>query len=256
MRLAVLGCNGFVGRNLIRHLNYLGLHPTPLSRPFRYETADYNIIINTAGYKEILGCDKNMNRAVDDNVRLLFQLSQTPGKIIHISTDYVFNDSQTPKNENTVPNPNTTYGITKLAGEILLGKAKKDHLIIRTGGLYDKDHWLMTDCMIKIRNNIKVEAFDDVVNTPTYIGSLAKYLIYAMSKNITGIRHYSDAETLSRYGLMKKIAKKMLLDDNLIIRCKKPAHVNIPRDLSLSSIYDYPRRCVDQSVSALLEGAP
>ena len=55
---------------------------------------------------------------------------------------------------------------------------------------------------------------------------------------------------------MKTIAKKMLLDDSLIIRCKKPAHVNIPTDLSLSSIYDYPRRCVDQSVSALLEDAP
>ncbi len=255
MRIAVLGCNGFVGRNLIRHLKNLGFYPTPLTRPFRYNIAKYDCIINAAGFKNVAGCDADIKKAIEDNTTLLFDLSRASGKIIHLSTDYVFNSSQTPKHENTVPNPDTTYGITKLAGELLLSKAKKDHLIIRSGGLYDKDHWLISDCAVKIRNNMIVEAYDDVKNTPTYIGSLARYIAYAISQNIIGTRHYCDADSLSRYSLMRMIIKKMRLNDNFLIRCKKPMHVTLPNDLSLCSVYDYPIRCADESIKALLEGS-
>ena len=134
-------------------------------------------------------------------------------KLIHISTDYVFNgESETPYNEDAVTGPINTYGRSKLLGEQLCMQEYEDAIIIRTSWVYSQFGNNFVKTMMRLmseRNEINV--VNDQIGSPTYAADLAKAIldIIASGKWESGIYHYSNEGKISWYEFALAI-KKMI----------------------------------------------
>ncbi|WP_321290139.1 dTDP-4-dehydrorhamnose reductase [uncultured Sunxiuqinia sp.] len=135
-------------------------------------------------------------------------------KVIHISTDYVFDGtSYTPYTENDLVNPESFYGKSKLNGEIALLKESKSAMVIRTSWLYSATGKNFLKTMIKLgleRDEVKV--VNDQIGTPTFAGDLAQAILTIISKTENkecawkpGIYHYSSEGVCSWYDFAKSI---------------------------------------------------
>ncbi len=124
-------------------------------------------------------------------------------KLIHISTDYVFNgESETPYKEDDATNPINAYGASKLMGEQLCMKENEDAIIIRTSWVYSSFGHNFVKTMMRLmseRNELNVVS--DQVGSPTYAADLAKVIleIIASGKWERGIYHYSNEGKISWY---------------------------------------------------------
>ena len=85
-------------------------------------------------------CEQNKSKSHEvnvDGIKNIISCSKKSTKIIHISTDYVFDGAKGQYSEEDATNPINEYGRTKLEGEQFLAKNSNDSLIIRTNVLYD-----------------------------------------------------------------------------------------------------------------------
>lgn len=135
-------------------------------------------------------------------------------KVIHISTDYVFDGANCqPYVETDLVDPDSVYGKTKLNGEIALLKEDASSIIIRTSWLYSASGNNFVKTMIRLgleRDELKVVY--DQVGTPTYAGDLASAILTIISKTANdehcwkaGIYHYSNEGVCSWYDFAKAI---------------------------------------------------
>lgn len=130
-------------------------------------------------------------------------------KMIHISTDYVFDgNSSTPYNELSEPNPVTTYGKTKLEGEINVRNACPDAIIIRTAWLYSVHGKNFVKTMLNLANKgQQLKVVNDQIGTPTSATDLAHAIAQVISSEHwqPGIYHYTDEGVTSWYDFAKAI---------------------------------------------------
>jgi len=132
-------------------------------------------------------------------------------KLIHISTDYVFDGTNhRPYTENDKAYPDSVYGLSKLKGEQAIKRINSGAMIIRTSWLYSSYGHNFVKTMMRLskeRDEIKVVA--DQVGTPTYSGDLAKAILTIIKnfskESITGIYHYSNEGVISWYDFAKAI---------------------------------------------------
>ncbi|OXA81450.1 dTDP-4-dehydrorhamnose reductase [Flavobacterium aquidurense] len=124
-------------------------------------------------------------------------------KLIHISTDYVFDGSSSVAlNEEAETNPINIYGESKRAGEIACLKENPDSIIIRTSWVYSKfgNNFVKTmQRLMQERDEINV--VNDQIGSPTYAADLAQAMITVLqSPNwISGIYNYSNEGEISWY---------------------------------------------------------
>lgn len=124
-------------------------------------------------------------------------------KMIHISTDYVFDgDSSTPLKEEAPTSPINVYGATKLGGELACLQYNPETIIIRTAWVYSKfgNNFVKTmQRLMQERESISV--VNDQVGSPTYAADLAKAMLHILfsGKWISGIYHYSNEGEINWY---------------------------------------------------------
>lgn len=154
-------------------------------------------------------CDKINHIAVSN----IAEAAKTVNaKVIHISTDYVFDGTSCrPYIETDATNPQSVYGTTKLAGEQALSEILPDsHIIIRTAWLYSSFGKNFVKTMLnlgKTRDSLSVVA--DQIGTPTYAGDLAHaiYRILNTTNWVSGTYHFSNEGVCSWYDFTKMIHK-------------------------------------------------
>lgn len=118
-----------------------------------------NIIINCAAHTAVDLCETDIDNAYKINAigarNLAIASNEIGAKIVHISTDYVFDgEKQKSYNEFDTTNPQTIYGKTKLEGEKFVTAFCNNHFIIRTAWLYGEgNNFVYT--MIKLSQNNK-----------------------------------------------------------------------------------------------------
>ena len=142
------------------------------------------------------------------------------GKIIHISTDYVFDGLKGPYKENNRTCPVSVYGKTKLEAEKIILNHNSKNLIIRANVIYGNSNntnasffnWVVES----LNKNNKINVVNDQYNNPTWSKSIANVICLCIKHNIKGLYHWGDKEILSRYQFALKIAKKFDLDEKLI----------------------------------------
>ena len=184
-----------------------------------------NAVINCAAYTAVDKAEKDEYTAQKVNsegvLNLVNALKKVNGKLIHISTDYVFdgNHSQPYKESNPV-SPVGVYGETKRAGELAVINSSIDALVIRTYWLYSVygNNFLKT--MLKLgHDKDELGVIFDQVGTPTNASDLAKtcldILAYSKEANINSkgkIYHYSNEGVTSWYDFAEAIMELGSID--------------------------------------------
>src|SRR5690554_6658942 len=174
-----------------------------------------DLIINAAAYTAVdkAEVEKELSEQVNHySVETISKwCSKNKAKLIHISTDYVFDGkSNTPYKENEMTSPINWYGETKLRNEKAIIKNNADAIIIRTSWVYSEYGNNFVKTMLNLMNiRDEINVIDDQIGTPTYALDLAKVIINIIEyKNwIPGMFHYSNEGRISWYDFAVKIAE-------------------------------------------------
>jgi dTDP-4-dehydrorhamnose reductase len=190
---------------------------------------DINVVINCAGYTSVDKAEENPEIAEQVNAKgvlnLVNALEKVDGKLIHISTDYVFdgNHSQ-PYKESDPVSPVGVYGETKRAGEFAVLNSSIDAIVIRTSWLYSVYGNNFVKTMLRLGNDKEsIQVVFDQLGTPTYAKDLAKtcldILSDASSTNISkkgSLYHYSNEGVTSWYDFARAIMEISNIDCKVI----------------------------------------
>jgi dTDP-4-dehydrorhamnose reductase len=186
------------------------------------KTNNINAIINCAAYTAVDKAESDEINADLVNRKAVKKLALVSSalniKLIHISTDYVFDGkSFKPYCEEFQTNPNGVYGKTKLDGENeMININPKDSIIIRTSWVYSFYGNNFVKTMLRLgKEEESLGVIFDQVGTPTYAKDLAKTILDILP-NIDNtkveIYNYSNEGVLSWYDFAKEIMKMAKLD--------------------------------------------
>ena len=179
----------------------------------RRYTADkkIDVIFNCAAYTDVPGCESNVDIAMRVNAegpRNLAILTEELGaKLVHISTDYVFDGEATvPYTEKDIKKPVSVYGKSKHLGEEYIQDETKRYFIIRTAWLYSKYGKNFVKTMLRIaREKGACRVVADQRGNPTYAGDLAHHMLKLATTEHYGIYHGTGKGICSWFELTEKI---------------------------------------------------
>ena len=145
-----------------------------------------DIVIHTAAYTDVDGCEKNRTLAYSINVEgtknVVLGCQKIDALMVYISTDFIFDGKKkTPYRENDNPNPVSYYGQTKLEGEKEVKKLKR-YLIIRTSWVFGEGKNFVQTILNLSKTKKEISVVDDQIGRPTYAFDLAKG-IYKLIQN-------------------------------------------------------------------------
>lgn len=151
-------------------------------------------IINCAAFTAVDACETNVDAAYKINAigprNLSIAATDVGAKLMHISTDYVFaGNSSSPYIEFDTPNPQSMYGMTKLAGENFVKEFATDYFIIRTAWLYgDGKNFAKTMLRLAETHDV-IKVVNDQIGSPTSAAELAKMIAYLLPTDNYGLFH-------------------------------------------------------------------
>jgi dTDP-4-dehydrorhamnose reductase len=246
MRILVTGKNGQLGRSIQNIVNtdtkignnqkpndfiFVGKEELDLSSESninRYfdNNDEFDIIINCAAYTAVDKAEKEIELANQINHLAVKQLASIANKqqarLIHISTDYVFDgESDKPYTETDETNPINVYGKTKLAGEKALQEVMPmNAIIIRTSWVYSEYGNNFVKTMLRLgKERDELNVVSDQIGSPTYATDLANAILeiiknkeFREESQMTQIYHYSNEGEISWHEFAKEIFKIVKVD--------------------------------------------
>jgi len=183
---------------------------------------DVNVIINCAAYTAVdKAQDDEINADLVNHsaVKYLAQIAKEMDvKLIHISTDYVFDGTNfKPYKEDDKTLPTSIYGKTKLAGELALQEINpKNSIIIRTSWVYSSFGANFVKSMLRLgKDKDELGVIYDQIGTPTYARDLARAILDILpdiKNEKVEIYNYSNEGVLSWYDFAKEIMRMAKLE--------------------------------------------
>ena len=177
-----------------------------------------NLVINCAAYTAVDKAEQDKINAEEVNSIAVFNLvralEKINGKLIHISTDYVFDgNSCLPYNELDKVNPTGVYGHTKRRGELAVINSGIDAIVIRTSWLYSAYGNNFVKTMLRLGNERdELGVISDQVGTPTNASDLAKAcldILFLKGNNTLSkkgrLYHFSNEGVASWYDFSRAI---------------------------------------------------
>lgn len=187
-----------------------------------------SLILNCAAYTDVDGCETERElcwKLNVDAVKNLIIAARPHGiKLVHISTDYVFDGKKGPYTEEDTPNPISFYGKSKLAAENAILASGITHAIARTMVLFGVGRnvkpnfavWLVN----KLSANQEINIVDDQIGNSTIVDNLAYGLLKIIEQDRTGIFNIAGKEIESRLDFTYKLCDVFGFDKSLITRIK------------------------------------
>lgn len=194
-----------------------------VSRVLREQKPD--VVINTAAMTQVDDCETKRDACWLANVtavKFLVQSCEEIGaKLIHVSTDFIFDGSHGPLREEAKPDPVNYYGKSKLAGEEIVKQSKINWAIVRTVLVYGITADLSrSNIVLWVKKSLEQGKTINVVNdqwrTPTLAEDLAQGCYLVAMKKATGIYHISGEEMMTPFDIAIRTAEFFNLDKNLI----------------------------------------
>ena len=204
-------------------------------------------VIVTAAMTDVDKCELNPQMAYRINALPFFTitkyLSRVGGRIIQVSTDYVFSGEVGGYREYDIREPINVYGRSKMEAEDIITNSGISYAIIRTSGIFGvressgKINFFLWVCR-SLLNGKEISIVKDQYYSPTMNTSLAEAIAEIYDKGIDGVLHFSSIDRISRYDFALLIADAFSLNHNLIkptLMSKMKWVAKRPRDSSLNS---------------------
>lgn len=252
-KILVIGANGFTGRRILNDLSrndeYIvtgcSLHDdiAPGSGNYRFISADIcqmgeqsalfrevrpNVVINTSALSVPDYCEAHHEEADSINVnavgQLAFRCEASAARLIHLSTDFVFNGDTTQLyTEVDTPDPVNYYGVTKLKGEKRAAELCSNYAIARVAVVYGAalpgQHGNVLQLVAdRLRNNEEIRVVSDQWRTATYVGDVSQGIEKLINYPNNGIFHICGSECLTIADIAYRIADILNLDYSLILQ--------------------------------------
>lgn len=172
-----------------------------------------DVLINCAAFTNVDLAESHPEEAFRANAEGVCNLASAASvhgfRIVHISTDYVFDGTGTVAYKETdCPSPRSVYGRTKAEGENFLRKLHPEAVIIRTSWLYSEfGHNFFLTMRQRALSGLPVSVVEDQIGSPTLASDLAGAILTVIThKNwIPGIYHYSGEGETTWYGFARRI---------------------------------------------------
>lgn len=225
MKILLIGSSGMLGKAIYRQIQrrkiccYAPSHSdcdiTCFSQLEKWViSCEVTHIINCAAYTHVDEAEKQEEIAYQINAKGVENLGKIAKKekckVIHFSTDYVFNGKkQEPYEENDLPHPVNVYGKTKWQGEILLQEQTDQCVIIRTSWLFglDKEHFISKIATL-LEGKKEVQVISDQLGRPTFSEDLAEIALELLS--FCGTFHFANTGITSWYEYACFIHKQII----------------------------------------------
>lgn len=268
MKILITGSNGLLGQKLVYKLrnntaitciaSARGENRLAKQDGYIFETMDItnkenvsrvfskylpDVIINTAAMTNVDACETEkeacwaMNTtAVSYQVKILEELKSKNTNYnphyIHLSTDFIFDGTHGPLDENEVPNPLSYYAESKLAAEKIVQACYLDWAIARTVLVFGiVDNMSRNNIVLWVKSNLEegkiINVVDDQFRTPTLAEDLADGCILIAHKRAKGIYNISGKDYYSILELANVVADYYKLDKSLI-KPSKSADIKQP----------------------------
>ena len=230
-KVAVTGASGLVGTRIIELLSDqfkfipLGIKEMDITNKDSVHsylnTISYDLLLHLAAYTNVVGAETEKEKAFLINEtgtkNLLDVVSSAKKEFLYISTDFVFDGTEPPYIETSIPNPISAYGASKYAGEKVV---EKNGMIVRISYPYRSSFEMKKDIFRTLKSILEsgkpLTMVEDSLMVPTFIDDIARGLGYLMNDFSLGIFHLVGKDAMSPYALAKTIARVFLLDENLI----------------------------------------
>ena len=262
----ITGANGLLGQAIVslftREADFEIIQSSVEEKPYleyghKYECLDITqkedvkrvidfykpeVIINCAAYTEVDKCETERELCwklnVDAVKNLVIGAKRNDSKVIHFSTDYIFDGKNGPYREDAPPNPISFYGRSKLASENALVSSGINFAIARTMVLYGIGNnikqnfalWLVN----KLKNNEPVSIVTDQVGNVTIVDDLAYGTLKLIEKDASGVFNIAGKDILSRYDFALKLCEVFKYNGNLVSPIET-ARLNQPAPRPLNS---------------------
>ena len=250
MRILITGASGLLGLNLAletsrRHVVFGTIHqhnlkteaftviqidllaPGAVERLLDETQPDW--IIHCAALANLDACEANPLLAKQLNTdlprTLASHVARGGARLIHVSTDSVFDGLQGDYTEQDIPIPVGVYSRTKLDGERAVAEADPNAIIARVvifGWSLVGNRSLAEFFFYNLSQGKQVMGFTDVIFSPLLANDLAEIFTAMLEVKLSGIYHVVSPESLSKYDFGQRIAQQFQLDGSLI----KPALVH------------------------------
>jgi dTDP-4-dehydrorhamnose reductase len=266
LRILITGGSGLLGLNWAaamrdQHELWLGTHrskvslrgtrPVPLTLEdaaalkLRVSELRPDLIVHTAGLTDVDACERDPAAAHALNAVAAGNVAQAAAsrdaKLVHISTDHLFDGRQAMRTEDDPPRPLNAYARSKLEGEHLVAAHCPDALIVRTNffgwghvGRKSISDWILE----ALRAGKPLRMFDDAFFTPIAAGGLARAVHRLVATGMRGVLNVCGDERLSKHEFAVRLASCYNLPLSLIERARsRDVALAAPRpaDLSLSN---------------------
>ena len=296
MKILITGSNGLLGQKLVYKLrNNTTITCIATARGdnrlvkqdgYTYETLDItnlqdvstvftkhlpDVVINTAAMTNVDACETDkegcwaMNvTAVEHQVKVLEELKEKNKnynpQFIHLSTDFIFDGTHGPLDENEKPNPLSYYADSKLAAEVIVQKSNLHWAIARTVLVYGiVDNMSRSNIVLWVKQNLEqgktINVVDDQFRTPTLAEDLADGCILIAQKKAQGIYNISGKDFYSILELAHVVADYYKLDKSLI-KPSKSADIKQPakRPPITGFIIDKAKKYLGYNPHSFIEG--
>lgn len=154
------------------------------------------IVFNCAAFHNVDACEREPDAAWAANVRAVSELGRRAPRLVHLSTNYVFDGRrERPYEESDLPAPRSIYALTKLAGEHAALAYAGEALVVRTAGLYglygsaSKGGNFVQRMIARAREQGELNVVSDQRLQPTFTADLARAILEAVDAGAGGVLH-------------------------------------------------------------------
>ncbi len=176
-----------------------------------------DVIFNCAAFHNVDECEREPDQAWTTNVRAVRDLARQGVKLVHLSTNYVFDGRrEEPYAEDDLPRPRSVYALTKLAGEHAALAYGDRAVVVRTAGLYglagnaSKGGNFVQRMLERARTSGQLRMVHDQRLQPTFTADLAAAVVDAVRRDAAGVVHLVNSGACSWLEFTEDLARGLV----------------------------------------------
>lgn len=239
MRILVIGASGFLGSYVYNTCRQQRIHVVGTSTNERddFESVDISgiesvrqvmektkpdCVINCAAMTNVDECERNpaLARSVNvDGVENLARICKSvDSRLVHVSTDSIFDGKTGGYTEETEPIPINTYASTKVEGEKLVLSLAKSFVIVRTNfyGLNPNGKHFLNWILSSLKEGREMIGFEDTTFNPLWVSDLAGLLVELADSSYEGILNCASDEQFTKYEFIRRVTSELGYSSSMV----------------------------------------